>query len=65
LGQEEKDEKFFEDARTGFLLTSKLKVFNGRWVTIDASGTEDQVFERIQSAIMSGIMKKLHGGVRE
>lgn len=42
---------FFNELRQTYLRISKLKMFKNRWVTVDAAGSEDEVFEKAISAL--------------
>lgn len=48
---------FFIKAREGFLLASQLSPLIERWQTVDAEGTQDEVFERILAVVLSKIEK--------
>lgn len=51
------DREFFEKVRKGYREASQLEVLQDRWITVDASGTESEVFERVLEPV-DGILQR-------
>jgi dTMP kinase len=47
---EAKNFSFFQTVAQGYARASKLPMFKNKWINIDASGSRDEVFERILAA---------------
>jgi dTMP kinase len=48
---EAQNQAFFEKAREGFCVVSEMPMFAGRWFTINAVGTQHEVFQRILDVV--------------
>jgi dTMP kinase len=51
-------EDFYKKVERGYRLVQKLPEFNKKWISIDANGTEEEVFERIKEKLLPRILSR-------
>ena len=56
---EKENMKFFRKVERGYLEVSQMPLFKRKWVDIDASGSVEEVFDRIQTTLEPRIAKNI------